>query len=807
MNKTSLLGLLLTGTFLSFPAVAQKVNSIDELEQYAEDSTTASVDVATDIMWNKIVKINKDFEIFSNDHAVFEAEKRHGQTAVKVFDHKLTLKNLTFKSFTNTALYSSPKSTLEIENVTFADNKVMGASGAIQAFGDVVIKNSRFENNSGMFSHGGAVGFIKDRSSAGIKQTIENSVFENNKNDMGGAIGTNVGTMEIKGSTFSQNSGVFGGAIYISSEAAVKEFSNSSFIGNHADYYGGAICSETDLRISADKGESLFSGNYVGTEDNQTSNAIYIEDADLSLSATNKGIVTFEDGITGSNYNIHIMGDGQGVVRFNNLVDDVTNLNISDSSVVNLGINADIQTQNMLVASNSQKSPILKVDVKVDQVANTVHTGAIHVGGDVVGNYSVIVNALTPDVLSNKDDAIVPFLFAPDDEVGTLSSFSVARVIGSPYLWEGAVNAKGENKGSTWYLNLTDTLNPDYGSGEDKPGEDKPGENKPGEDKPDEDKPSKPVARPVAPEVVVGVGLHEAAIEQTRSVVRNVNNKVSSGREYCPGCGMYSAEWDGKQLRNIWVLAQGENATIDKPVKMDADIWGVEAGFDVQNDDHNTLGVFASYRKGEYDLNGKIKNLRSTGGSELDIDSYLAGLYYRYDKNMNWLFATVYGGIQQANAKTDDGIAKLDTDGVEFGAGVELGHTFALSQDLTLSPSVGLYYTQINFDDAKDNVGKKYSWEDIKHIEAEFGVKLEKQFEMAKVYVKPSVIETFTSDDTVRITGLNKLGTYDDSTLGRIEIGGRYGFNERLSAYCWANYTFGSDYDATAVGLGLNYAF
>ncbi|MDO4184817.1 MAG: hypothetical protein Q4D11_06280, partial [Rhodospirillales bacterium] len=69
-----------------------------------------------------------------------------------------------------------------------------------------------------------------------------------------------------------------------------------------------------------------------------------------------------------------------------------------------------------------------------------------------------------------------------------------------------------------------------------------------------------------------------------------------------------------------------------------------------------------------------------------------------------------------------------------------------------------------------------------------------------------SVIQTLTDDDSVIITGLSKADTYHDQTLGRIEIGGRYGFTDALSAYAWANYTFGSYYDAYALGAGLNYA-
>ena len=68
-------------------------------------------------------------------------------------------------------------------------------------------------------------------------------------------------------------------------------------------------------------------------------------------------------------------------------------------------------------------------------------------------------------------------------------------------------------------------------------------------------------------------------------------------------------------------------------------------------------------------------------------------------------------------------------------------------------------------------------------------------------------MQTIVDGDEVNITGLGKVNTLEDETLGRIEFGGRYGFTDQLSAYGWANYTFGSDYDATTVGLGLNCAW
>ena len=61
---------------------------------------------------------------------------------------------------------------------------------------------------------------------------------------------------------------------------------------------------------------------------------------------------------------------------------------------------------------------------------------------------------------------------------------------------------------------------------------------------------------------------------------------------------------------------------------------------------------------------------------------------------------------------------------------------------------------------------------------SEAGIKLTKAFVMdegyANVYVKPSVVQTLNDGDEVRITGLGKVNTLEDQTLGRVEIGGRY---------------------------------
>ena len=426
----------------------------------------------------------------------------------------------------------------------------------------------------------------------------------------------------------------------------------------------------------------------------------------------------------------------------------------------------------------------LHVDVDVENLTADM----LNINGNVEGTTRLV---LYPT--SDKDIRGESILFAQstNDTTGNADSFKVWRVYRSPYMFETKYTKTGENA-NKWELEMNDTVNPDAGAEPDFPEINAIGKVE------------------VAPEVIGYQSVTAAAVAQNANLIYNVMNKVTDNRLYCPGCGFYDYYWNGEAFHNLWVNPVYTSLSIKSPTEIDADVWGIEAGGDLQHDLNNKLGLFVSYRKGSYDMNGDGKHYYSTVGSEIDIDSYLAGLYYRYDRNNRYAFATLYGGIQQADIKTDDGI-KSDTDGVEFGASLEAGYDYNLTDTVYLTPSLGVFYTQVNYDDATDSVGKKAEYNDLKQIELEAGVKLTKAFRLdegyANVYVKPSVVQTIVDGDEVNITGLGKVNTLDDETLGRIELGGRYGFTDQLSAYGWANYTFGSDYDATTVGLGLNYAF
>ncbi len=482
--------------------------------------------------------------------------------------------------------------------------------------------------------------------------------------------------------------------------------------------------------------------------------------------------------------------DGKGAFKSGKGTDAVTSLSLNKAA---FDI-ANGYTEIVKLKGYASNESYLHIDIDPDNMIADV----LEINGDVKGQTKLVVYSSSPTDIRGKGSVL--FAQSENDTTGNASSFSIFRVYGSPYMYEIAHTSSGE-KQNQWALTMGEVVNPDENIKPVKPGQPEEPDVPDVPTPPTPDKPDVPVKpqpsvdyRKVAPEVIAYQGLPVAALEQTKGMVGNIGGQINR------------TDAD----HSLWANAVYQTSENEALVNVDADVWGLEAGGDLQHDLNNKLGLFLSYRKGNYDLNGKGKYYYSTIGSEIDIDSYLAGLYYRYDRNHWWTFATVYGGIQRVDLKTKDGI-KSDTDGTEFGGSIELGYDYALNKTVYLTPSVGAFYTQVDYDDATDSAGKVAKYNTLRQLELEAGVKLTKAFVMdegyANLYVKPSVVQTVTDGDEVRITGLGKVNTIDDQTLGRIEIGGRYGFTEQLSAYGWANHTFGDDYKASTFGLGLSYSW
>ncbi len=672
----------------------------------------------------------------------------------------------------------------------------------------------------------------------------------------------------INNYALSSESSAYGGAIY--NNGSIKSVSGN-FVGNHtsaANLYalGGAVYTATDMTFLTNGNTFVLSGNYT-TDDtrNKNYNALFVYNSGYSsvptvtFDTSSGGAWIINDSIEGGRdslvsisynyqYNLSFRGDDalndegrttQYIAVNNDIInagevsvegttlhfgsyqhEDTTAQNAAGQGNFVAALNKDGSVNTEAVAVTSLSLTNAAFDIyngymdKVNLKGWSANNGYLHVdvdvangtadvlniNGDVTGQTKVIVYAHSAKATTDKS---ILFATATGEAEQGANAFSVYRVYNSPYMFDVAYNPDGEN-GKEWSLTMdVETENKYAGTLPLPIG----ATQAPGGDEGDE--PVRPTA-PVYGEVVAYGALPAAALEQTRNMVDNIGNQIKNGRVYTRSCSFVDGYWDGEPYYNLWVNPTYYTSNIDSPFAIDADIWGIEAGGDIQHDVHNRLGIFVSYRQGEYDMDGNGDKYRSPVGSEIDIDSYIAGLYYRYDNNNWYAFATLYGGIQEADIKTDDGM-KSDTDGVEFGASAEVGYDYALTDSVTLTPELGMFYTQVNYDDASDNVGKSASYDDARQIELEAGVKLAKTFmtdeSFANVYVKPSVVQTIVDGDEVSITGLGDVEALDDATLGRIEIGGRCGFTTNLSAYGWANYTFGSDYDATTFGLGLNYAF
>ena len=445
-----------------------------------------------------------------------------------------------------------------------------------------------------------------------------------------------------------------------------------------------------------------------------------------------------------------------------------------------------------------------RMTIDVDASTNT--SDLLKITGDVHGRTSVVVNPVKGDMQTT--DKIL-FVDAPNDDLSTGAHFDIFRTMGDALVWNVLYAGNGK-----WYIGTDNVID---GSGDTGYGDSNTGEL---EDDPDYDAdieipPYVPdggdkVTNRVVAEAMAYMGLPSAGIEQTRDMFRNISNKVASTKVYNGPCnGFYDYAFNGAYLRNAWVSPVYRNSEVESPVDFEADISGLEAGFDIQFDYRNRTGVFASYRQGNYDFSGKGDEYRSDVGSEMDIDSYLLGLYHRYDNNRAWLMGQVFFGKQDVEISTDDGV-KADTDGFEFGAGLEAGLVFNPVKSLTIEPTVGMIYTQIDYDDISDGYGKSANYSTVNNLELEAGVKVEKTFVndygYSKLFVKPSIIQNIGKGD-VTVTSLREVEGLEDSTLARIEIGASMNFYSQWSAYINAAYTTGSDYTSTSVNAGVNYAF
>ena len=281
----------------------------------------------------------------------------------------------------------------------------------------VQIKDSLFNGNLAKNMYGGAISIRSDsRDDIDINYVGEKDItfsitdkpedisleeyIENIQYDIDSSINDHI--------LFTSEDGLneyYGGLLNTDNNAL--ELVNTSFVNNKAESdtwyepaHGGAIYSNSNLKISANSGTSLFSGNKVvtPTEDGSISSvneAIYLDNnniynfdfneiprINLTLEAKNNGLVQFDDKINGSySYNLHITGDKTGTVRLNN----------------------DVKAEYPIIVAkldaNSDDSEHEYMPVYIDLEKTTLHLG---VRDNVLDGNNLTLNSGTINMVNNQ---------------------------------------------------------------------------------------------------------------------------------------------------------------------------------------------------------------------------------------------------------------------------------------------------------------------------------------------------------------------------------------------------------------------
>ncbi len=215
----------------------------------------------------------------------------------------------------------------------------------------------------------------------------------------------------------SETGNALGGAIY--NQGIINAIVNSDFIDNYAvsengEAKGGAIYTTNDLTIVADNGNQIaFSGNYTESNGVKDDNAIYLDNAEstLTFKLAQGGSVYMKDNIDGAvttdeengtiidAYNVDIQGDNKDNTTFY-MLNDIRN---ADLTVDNTTLNT-VNNQTHVYDFNSftlNSDTNMVADVDLDK--QTMDRFTANSYGEHNGNLHVVGMNMLSDAPDNRD--------------------------------------------------------------------------------------------------------------------------------------------------------------------------------------------------------------------------------------------------------------------------------------------------------------------------------------------------------------------------------------------------------------------
>jgi len=192
-----------------------------------------------------------------------------------------------------------------IHDSKFINNEAGTRGGALDSatwINGGITSGSVFSGNTAE-SHGGAIYAV-----SGINGGISDTTFEKNTSTTGrgGAIWAGSVTGEITGSTFSENSAkVFGGALYFSDTTANNTIINSTFSDNKAGDMGAAVFQETGGTLNVSDSRFLgniaqYSGGAIKSDNLSIKNSAFIGNQGVDNSGINNSATGLGTGLGGA---------------------------------------------------------------------------------------------------------------------------------------------------------------------------------------------------------------------------------------------------------------------------------------------------------------------------------------------------------------------------------------------------------------------------------------------------------------------------------------------------------------------------
>lgn len=223
-------------------------------------------------------------------------------------------------------------------------------------------------------------------------------------------------------------------------------------------------------------------------------------------------------------------------------------------------------------------------------------------------------------------------------------------------------------------------------------------------------------------------------------------------------------------------------------------VFGASAGYLDTDVDFNASPTQASLDGGVFSLYGTYV------AGPLFIDATVTGLML----DMNYAMPTVMSGPGVSSSS--------DADVTAYGAQIEGGWRFALSENTFIEPLAGVAYVQTSIDDL-DVPGGVVSFDDATSLRANIGARLGMTAQYETMKVKLTLLgrawNEFEGDgETTLANGGPDILVTDqfDGAFGEVGAGvDVFGKGERLSAFVNASYRWNEDWTDTAVTLGARY--